>query len=73
MNSCYGCTDRHIGCHSECEKYKAYCAERAELKAKINKNKEYTHYNSTTYATRINNVIKRRKKCAGHAKFGGGI
>ena len=23
-NDCYGCTDRYVGCHGECEKYAAY-------------------------------------------------
>lgn len=26
-NSCKDCPNRHVGCHGECEKYKAYCAE----------------------------------------------
>lgn len=26
---CYGCEDRHVGCHAECEKYQAW-AERQE-------------------------------------------
>lgn len=29
-NSCKDCPDRHIGCHGECEKYKAYCAKLEE-------------------------------------------
>lgn len=24
---CKDCPDRHIGCHGECEKHKAYCAK----------------------------------------------
>ncbi len=24
---CYQCPDRHVGCHSKCERYKAYAAE----------------------------------------------
>ena len=32
-NCCYGCTDRNVGCHSTCEKYK-------ELKAKIDERNE---------------------------------
>jgi hypothetical protein len=26
---CKGCESRHIGCHSECEKYREYAAEYA--------------------------------------------
>lgn len=28
---CKDCTDRHLGCHSECEKYKAFDAERKKI------------------------------------------
>ena len=28
---CKDCTERHPGCHSECEKYAEYSRERAEL------------------------------------------
>lgn len=31
ISCCYGCPDRHGGCHGSCEKYKAY---REELDAK---------------------------------------
>lgn len=27
-NECYGCEKRHIGCHANCESYKAFCRER---------------------------------------------
>ena len=30
MNNCQGCTERHVGCHSSCEKYK-------DLKQRIEK------------------------------------
>ena len=28
---CKDCTERHPGCHSECEKYKEYSRERTEM------------------------------------------
>jgi len=31
---CQGCEDRNPGCHSSCEKYKAWKAENEALKAK---------------------------------------
>ena len=31
-NCCYQCEDRHIGCHSTCEKYQAYRKEWEERK-----------------------------------------
>lgn len=41
---CKDCGDRHQGCHSRCEAYKAYHAEnkkRCEDNQRINKLKEY--------------------------------
>ena len=34
-NSCYGCTDRKVGCHSKCEKYKAYKEKHDAINAKM--------------------------------------
>lgn len=34
-NSCYGCKERHLGCHANCEKYKEY----VKALDVINKNK----------------------------------
>ena len=31
---CKDCTDRHAGCHGECERYQEYCQQREEAKAK---------------------------------------
>lgn len=31
---CKDCQDRHEGCHGECERYKAYAAEREAINAK---------------------------------------
>jgi hypothetical protein len=71
MNSCRDCTERHIGCHSECEKYKAYCAERAELKAKIAKSNQYDNYAKDIHATRRDRTAKHRRSTAGLSRFGG--
>lgn len=27
LHTCKGCTERHVGCHAKCEKYKAYKAD----------------------------------------------
>lgn len=29
-NPCYGCQERHAGCHAECEDYQSWAAVRAE-------------------------------------------
>lgn len=34
-NPCYKCEDRHVGCHSTCEKYKEFCKECAVIRNKI--------------------------------------
>ena len=37
---CRNCEDRYIGCHCECQAYKDYCTENAELNNIINSAKE---------------------------------
>lgn len=71
MNSCRDCTERHLGCHSTCERYKQDCVERAELKEKIAKSKQYDAYANTVHAKRRNDTAKHRGKVAGMSKFGG--
>ena len=34
-NSCKDCTDRHVGCHAECETYNAFVKEREEFRQKV--------------------------------------
>ena len=65
------CTERHTGSHSKCEHYKAYCAERAKLKAKINRSKEYDNYAKDAYYDRVDFEAKHRRRTAGLSKFGG--
>ena len=31
--ACKDCADRHVGCHSDCERYAAYMAERRKINA----------------------------------------
>ena len=33
--NCYGCEDRHVGCHAECEKYRAWRSDLDEYKSKV--------------------------------------
>lgn len=56
--SCYQCTMRHAGCHSECEKYKADLKDRAEKKAADLKRREYNDYR------------KAQNRHAGYTGFG---
>ena len=69
MNSCYNCTDRHMGCHSECEKYKADCAARAELKAKIAKERITDDYQIHSCIERRAKYAKKRKELSNTSKF----
>lgn len=71
MNSCYGCTDRHMGCHSDCERYKADCVENEKLKEKIAKGKQYDAYAKDIHAKRRNARAVHRKNTSGMSKFGG--
>ena len=34
-NCCKDCTDRHVGCHAECETYNAFVKEREEFRQMI--------------------------------------
>lgn len=38
--NCYGCEDRHVGCHAECERYRAWRSELTEYKERVRKKKE---------------------------------
>lgn len=41
---CKGCTDRHVGCHSECKYYKEDIEEWQKMKEYINFDKEERKY-----------------------------
>ena len=41
-NGCFNCTERHIGCHGTCEKYKQWKEEYLEQK-KVIKTNEIKH------------------------------
>lgn len=54
-DSCYGCTDRHVGCHSsgDCDKYKKYRKELAKKKAFLEVDKVIGDY--------VYHAVKRMK------------
>ena len=55
-NACQGCPDRHVGCHSKCQKWNEYVTERDELYAKkLNARFENVDANSIKF------INKRRK------------
>lgn len=45
-NSCIGCLERKVGCHSKCEKYKKWKEEYEKVKAQAKKNEKkiYDYY-----------------------------
>lgn len=53
---CKDCSDRHVGCHGDCEKYKAY---RSDLESKHEHEKQENSYHdyqrdrSTEYALHL--------------------
>ena len=42
--SCKNCPDRYLGCHSNCDKYKQFKEEIAEIKRKQQKGRIYFNY-----------------------------
>ena len=50
--ACMGCTERHVGCHSTCEKYRQQSTEQREISQKIRsekaKDEQYRGYVSET-------------------------
>jgi hypothetical protein len=57
---CYGCKERHEGCHSECERYRKW----ADNKKRINA-KKFEEWSAMTYGidriTRIQKMRERKK------------
>ena len=56
---CHGCTDRHDGCHSTCEDYKAYVEAKEAEKNKI---KQAKAEHSAYYSYRLDTIRKSAKK-----------
>lgn len=58
---CLGCTDRHLGCHSECERYKQYQRNLEEAKQKEQQQKDYRNqYFDARYGYRRKFRYKKR-------------
>lgn len=58
MANCKGCTERHIGCHSDCHDYMAYRAEIAKIAEGKRQYTEDGAYFLSKYARRKNQFIK---------------
>ncbi len=56
---CKDCAERRPGCHSECERYKEYSRERAELSKRRKADLEYAECHSRQA---LNALWRKRKK-----------
>lgn len=58
---CLNCVDKTQGCHSECNKYKAYClvlkAEKKAIQESKKREKEYVEY-----CVSVNARVKKHKR-----------
>lgn len=52
---CKGCTERTVGCHSTCEKYKRFKEQNDEIREKKIKAKSEEYYH-------IRQVLKRKRR-----------
>ena len=57
-NPCYECTERKLGCHSKCEKYKIF---RIKIEEMRNKEKLFTR-NTSSRADQIHDAYTISKK-----------
>jgi hypothetical protein len=46
---CYGCTERSLGCHDSCSKYKDYVKRNKEINAHMKKEDQYKYLDETTH------------------------
>lgn len=61
MNGCFGCTERHMGCHSDCEKYKGWVeAERQRKDAEAKEKAKQSAWDS--YVQESKARYKRRTR-----------
>ncbi len=57
---CYICTERHVGCHSECEAYKRFRAEREAMSKK-----RMLNYGATGFSIDSQEKVRKKQR---HAK-----
>jgi hypothetical protein len=62
VNECMTCSDRHMGCHSNCEAYKRYCAEVAKIRSERRKERVIDGYCISTVCARKNESARKRRK-----------
>ena len=57
-NECYGCTNRYVGCHSECASYKAF---REKCDTAIEERSKRSEDVNVDFL-RINNILKEKRR-----------
>jgi len=58
---CKDCKERHVNCHSSCEKYQLFKKENDALREKIRKDKDDYYAACASKNDRIEKAIKRRR------------
>lgn len=56
---CLDCTDRHVGCHSECDKYLSYKIDMTNQKAIVADNKAR---DNIIFSYKSQSIMRMRKK-----------
>lgn len=59
---CYNCKDRVLGCHADCEKYKAEIEERKRMNQAVRKDRIYTDYQDEKTNRIIVSMLKKKQK-----------
>jgi hypothetical protein len=64
LSPCYKCSDRSVGCHSVCERYKQYRKEVDKIREQYrhDRNLDYTEYQKTRRDQYAHATIKNRKR-----------
>ena len=68
---CLGCEDRAVGCHSDCERYKRYCAKNEVRKARKREDIEVRSYLHEHVAKNMDFSAKAKRDAAGRSKPSG--
>ena len=60
--SCKDCTDRHVGCHGTCEKYKKESEERDAIRLAEKRQRDIMNFMSAGVVETLDRKAKNRKK-----------
>lgn len=71
MKCCKDCTERYLGCHDHCEKFRADKAEDNRLKALAQEEMLYKRYAITRSYKRRDDDAIRKKRHSGYSRFKG--